>query len=81
VVDACLWKGRKMPGESDILLLDGVEFHLIKPYAIEHDGKLYVGYSNSGGEAGRVGEGRQLWNNNSAELAVIPIKPCLTRGD
>ena len=43
------------------------------PYAIEHDGQLYVGYSNSGGGVGRVGEGRQLWNNNSGELAVIPI--------
>jgi hypothetical protein len=32
-----------------------------------------VGYSNSGGGVGRVGEGRQLWNNNSGELAVIPI--------
>ncbi len=43
------------------------------PYAIEHEGKLYVGYSNSGGGVGRVGTGRELWNNNSAELAVIPI--------
>lgn len=43
------------------------------PYAVEHGGGLYVGYSNSGGGVGRVGEGRQLWNNNSAELAVIPL--------
>ena len=43
------------------------------PYAIEYDGQLYVGYSNSGGDAGRVGEGRQLWNNNSGELAVVPV--------
>jgi hypothetical protein len=43
------------------------------PYAIEHEGQLYVGYSNSGGGVGRVGEGRQLWNNNSGELAVIPV--------
>jgi len=43
------------------------------PYAVEYDGKLYVGYSNSGGGVGRVGEGRELWNNNSAELAIIPI--------
>lgn len=35
------------------------------PYAIEHGGKLYVGYSNSGGRRG---------NHNSAELAVIPIE-------
>lgn len=44
------------------------------PYAIEHEGKLYVGYSNSGDKSTRVGEGRELWNNNSAELAVIPIE-------
>lgn len=43
------------------------------PYATEHDGFLYVGYSNDGGKVGRVGEGRELWNNNSAELAVIPL--------
>ena len=35
------------------------------PYAIEHEGKLYVGYSNGGGRRG---------NHNSAELAVIPIE-------
>ena len=34
------------------------------PYAIEHEGKLYVAYSNDGGR------GKNL---NSAELAVIPI--------
>lgn len=44
------------------------------PYAIEHEGFLYVGYSNNGGNVGRIGEGRELWNNNSAELAVIPIE-------
>ena len=60
------------PGESH------PQTKLSYPYAIEHDGKLYVGYSNSGGGVGRVGSGRELWNNNSAELAVIPIK-CLTR--
>ncbi len=43
------------------------------PYAVEHEGQLYVGYSNDGGKVGRVGEGRELWNNNSAELAVIPL--------
>lgn len=43
------------------------------PYAIERDAKLYVGYSNSGGGAGRAGQGRELWNNNSAELAIIPL--------
>ena len=35
------------------------------PYAIEYQGKLYVGYSNNGERNG---------NNNSAELAVIPIE-------
>ncbi len=35
------------------------------PCAIEHEGKLYVGYSNGGGRRG---------NHNSAELAVIPIQ-------
>ena len=35
------------------------------PYAVEHQGKLYVCYSNSGERRG---------NNNSAELAVIPIE-------
>ena len=35
------------------------------PYAIEHEGKLYVGYSNGGGRRG---------NHNSAELAVIQIE-------
>jgi hypothetical protein len=40
---------------------------------VEHDGKLYVGYSNSGDKSTRVGTGRELWNNNSAELAVIPV--------
>jgi hypothetical protein len=46
---------------------------LAYPCAVEHDGKLHVGYSNSGGGVGRVGEGRELWNNNSAEMAVIPV--------
>jgi len=46
---------------------------LAYPCAIEHEGKLYVGYSNSGGGAGRKGVGRELWNNNSAELAVIAL--------
>ncbi len=43
------------------------------PYATENEGKLYVGYSNSGDKSTRVGIGRELWNNNSAELVVIPI--------
>jgi hypothetical protein len=55
------------PGESH------PQAALAYPYAIEHAGKLYVGYSNSGGGAGRVGAGRETWNNNSIELAVIPV--------
>ena len=55
------------PGESH------ERVSLSYPYAIEHEGHLYVGYSNNGGNVGRIGEGRELWNNNSAELAVIPI--------
>jgi hypothetical protein len=47
---------------------------LAYPYAVEHDGKLYVGYSNSGGGVGRVGTGSSLANNNSAEMAVIAIR-------
>ena len=47
---------------------------LAYPCAVEHEGKLYVGYSNSGGKAGRIGSGRELANNNSAELAVIPLE-------
>lgn len=44
---------------------------LAYPYAVEHQGKLWVVYSNSGG---RSGQERASWNNNSAELAIIPIK-------
>lgn len=47
---------------------------LAYPYAIEHDGYLYVGYSNNGGNVGRTGTEREIANNNSAELAVIPIQ-------
>ncbi len=35
------------------------------PYAIEHNGKLYIGYSNDGGRG---------HNQNSAEMAIVPIK-------
>lgn len=56
------------PGESH------PDASLAYPYAIEHEGKLYVAYSNNGGNQNRVGEGRDLWNNNSAELAIIPIE-------
>ncbi|MEZ5386838.1 MAG: exo-alpha-sialidase [Prosthecobacter sp.] len=34
------------------------------PCAVEHDGKLYVGFSNNGGRGK---------NQNSAEMAVIPV--------
>lgn len=47
------------PGES------AERLSLSYPYAIEHDGKLYVGYSNNGGRRA---------NLNSAELAVVPIR-------
>jgi hypothetical protein len=46
------------PGESH------ANAGLAYPCAIEHEGKLYVGYSNNGGRRG---------NENSAELAVLPI--------
>ena len=47
------------PGETDPTA------RLAYPYVTEHDGKLYVGYSNSGDRGG---------NNNSAEMAVIPLE-------
>lgn len=47
------------PGESN------PRAALSYPYATEHDGNLYVGYSNNGPRNA---------NNNSAELAVIPIR-------
>lgn len=34
------------------------------PYAVEHNGKLYIGYSNDGGRGA---------NRNSAELAIVPL--------
>jgi len=55
------------PGESSV----GAK--LAYPYAIEHEGHLYVAYSNSGDGSIRVGIGRERSNNNSAELAIIPI--------
>jgi hypothetical protein len=47
------------PGESN------PKGSLSYPCATEHDGKLYVGFSNNGGRKG---------NLNSAEMAVIPIE-------
>lgn len=49
----------------------GPNVSLAYPYSVERNGKLWVVYSNSGG---RSGEKRSTWNNNSAELAIIPIK-------
>jgi hypothetical protein len=46
------------PGDSD------PRANLSYPYAFEFEGHLYVVFSNMGGRGG---------NNNSAELAVIPI--------
>ena len=43
---------------------DGKPRKFCYPYAVERDGKLYLGYSDSGGRGG---------NFNSAELAVIPL--------
>ncbi|MFO1441561.1 MAG: LamG-like jellyroll fold domain-containing protein [Verrucomicrobiaceae bacterium] len=47
------------PGESN------PKASLSYPCATEHDGKLYIGFSNNGGRKG---------NLNSAEMAVIPIE-------
>jgi hypothetical protein len=48
----------QQPGESH------PEGRLAYPYAVERDGKLYVGFSNDGGRGA---------NRNSAELAVFPV--------
>jgi hypothetical protein len=50
------------PGES------AEHLSLSYPCAVEHEGKLYVGYSNNGGRRG---------NLNSAEMAVMAIAVCL----
>jgi hypothetical protein len=47
------------PGESN------PKASLSYPCATEHEGKLYIGFSNSGGRGG---------NHNSAEMAVIPLE-------
>jgi hypothetical protein len=52
------------PGESHVNAM------LAYPCAVEHDGKLYIGYSNSGGRGG---------NNNSAELAIVPVSSLATQ--
>ena len=51
--------GHVGPGEST------PKARLSYPYAVEHEGKLYVAYSNDGGRGG---------NRNSAEMAIIPVK-------
>ncbi|QDV41049.1 hypothetical protein Enr13x_08870 [Stieleria neptunia] len=52
------------PGES------AENLSLSYPCAIEHEGKLYVGYSNNGGRRA---------NLNSAEMAVIPVEALRVR--
>lgn len=58
------------PGESHPRAL------LAYPYAVEHEGRLFVGYSNKGGEVGRArtDDDREIPNSNSIELAVIPVE-------
>ncbi|MCA9192371.1 MAG: exo-alpha-sialidase [Planctomycetales bacterium] len=55
VIRDAVWPG---PGESN------PQTSLAYPYAIEHEGNLYVAFSNNGGRGA---------NRNSAELAVIPV--------
>ena len=54
---------REGPGESN------AKASLSYPCAIEHDGRLYVGFSNNGGRGS---------NYNSAEMAVIPLSSLKT---
>lgn len=56
----------KGPGEST------PNAALSYPYAVEHNGKLYVGYSNDGGRGA---------NRNSAELAVLSIRELVAEFD
>ncbi|QEG00452.1 hypothetical protein Mal15_45220 [Stieleria maiorica] len=55
---------RDHPGES------ADQLSLSYPCAIEHEGKLYVGFSNNGGRRA---------NLNSAEMAVIPVEALRVR--
>jgi hypothetical protein len=61
------------PGESH------PRANLAYPYAVEHEGRLYVAYSNGGGEVGRVRtpDNKSISNSNSIELAVIPLDSLL----
>jgi hypothetical protein len=61
------------PGESHPRAL------LAYPYAVEHEGRLYVAYSNKGGEVGRARtpDNKEIPNSNSIELAVIPLDALL----
>ena len=49
------------------------------PCGVEHDGKLYVGYSNSGAESIRVGTGRVVSNNDSDDLKSFPLTASLSQ--
>lgn len=55
------------PGESH------ASASLAYPYAIEHEGLLYIAFSNNGGGKGRPTDPKGRANNNSAELVVIPV--------
>lgn len=54
-------RSQALPGTGE----SAPKLSLAYPYAVEHQGKLYVGYSNNGGRPG---------NQNSAELAIIPVE-------
>lgn len=54
-------RSQAVPGTGESAL----KLSLAYPYAVEHQGKLYVGYSNNGGRPG---------NQNSAELAILPVE-------
>ncbi len=58
------------PGESH------PQARLAYPHASEYKGMLYVGFSNNGGKVGRPRskDWRKTANNNSGELAIIPIR-------
>ena len=61
------WSRRKGNGYSFAAAIRtcGSGVSLSYPSAVEHGGKLYVGYSDNGGRTGT--------NVNSAELAVVPL--------
>ena len=61
------------PGTKAVPARSRRRANLAYPYAVEHNGKLYVGSSDNGGNIGRVGKGRELRNNNRAELVIVPL--------